>query len=48
MEYICPFGHGKLNVSEVQITGLERPEWKEHGDLWEELFASSDPSDRKE
>ena len=45
MEYICPFGHGKLNVAEVQIAGKERPEWKEHGDLWEELLASSKDGD---
>ncbi len=45
-EYICPYGHGKLNVEELQITGKVTPEWTEHGDLWEELFASSDNPDR--
>jgi hypothetical protein len=39
VEYICIYGHGKLNVPELQISGLENPEWKEHGDIWSELFA---------
>ncbi|HEY3839434.1 MAG TPA: hypothetical protein VGL72_22840 [Bryobacteraceae bacterium] len=39
MEYICIYGHGKLNVSELQITGMENPAWKEQGDIWSELFA---------
>ena len=39
VEYICIYGHGKLNVSEVQISGMENPEWKEQGDMWSELFA---------
>lgn len=38
MEYICPYGHGKLDVSELQITGTQNPEWTRHGDLWEELL----------
>jgi hypothetical protein len=46
IEYICAYGHGKLNIEEVQITGKVTPEWTEHGDLWEELFASSDKPDR--
>jgi hypothetical protein len=41
IEYICPYGHGKLNMEELQITGAVTPEWTDHGDLWEELFASS-------
>ena len=40
MEYICPYGHGKLNVEEVQISGTVTPEWTEHGDMWSELFAT--------
>jgi hypothetical protein len=39
IEYICPYGHGKLNVEEVQISGTVSPEWTEHGDMWEELLA---------
>lgn len=40
IEYICPFGHGKLNVAELQILGLENPEWTQHADMWEELCAA--------
>ena len=39
MEYICTYGHGTLNVPELQISGIENSEWKEHGDMWSELFA---------
>lgn len=39
VEYICIYGHGKLNVPELQISGIENPEWKEQGDIWSELFA---------
>ena len=46
IEYICPFGHGKLNVEEVQISGSVTPEWTEHGDMWQELFAAKE-SDRE-
>ena len=42
MEYICPYGHGKLNVDEVQISGTVTPEWTEHGNIWDELFATAD------
>lgn len=41
IEYICPYGHGKLNVSELQISGLENPEWTAHADMWDELCATS-------
>jgi len=37
MEYICPYGHGTMNISQLQITGRETPEWDEHGDIWKEL-----------
>lgn len=47
IEYICPYGHGKLNIEEIQITGKTTPAWTEHGDLWEELFAASDESDSR-
>ena len=46
IEYICPYGHGKLNVEELQISGKVAPEWTEHGDLWQELFASSDKTEK--
>ena len=37
MEYICPFGHGTMNIAQLQITGRETPQWDEHGDIWKEL-----------
>jgi hypothetical protein len=48
IEYICPWGHGRLNVEEVQISGNVSPEWTEQGDIWEELFAGRAPDDRDE
>jgi hypothetical protein len=39
VEYICIYGHGRLNVPELQILGLENPAWKEQGDMWSELLA---------
>lgn len=48
IEYICPYGHGTLREEELQISGLENPEWQAHsGDLWEELESSAkEPVDR--
>jgi hypothetical protein len=46
IEYICPYGHGTLNVEEVQISGKVQPEWTEHGDMWDELFAGQDDPER--
>ncbi len=46
MEYICTFGHGKLNVEEIQFTGIESPEWKQHEDMWRELCATAKNEDR--
>jgi hypothetical protein len=41
IEYICIYGHGKLNVSEVQISGSENPEWTpQQQDMWAELAAA--------
>jgi hypothetical protein len=38
IEYICPYGHGRLNVEQVQIAGAEPPEWSpQREDPWEEL-----------
>lgn len=37
IEYICPYGHGTLEVPEVQIAGPEHADWRAHGDIWEEL-----------
>jgi len=45
IEYICPYGHGTLNVAELQISGLENPEWSPHGEMWDELCASARDSE---
>lgn len=45
IEYICPYGHGTLKEDELQISGLENPEWTPHSDdFWDELCASSKES----
>jgi len=44
IEYICPYGHGTLKEEELQISGLETPEWSQSGDLWEDLCAASKDS----
>jgi hypothetical protein len=36
-EWICPFGHGTLRISDLQITGSEKPDWEPHQDMWQEL-----------
>jgi len=40
LEYICIYGHGKLNVEEIQFTGTEYPKWKQHQDMWSELHGT--------
>jgi hypothetical protein len=40
IEYICLFGHGTLKVGQLQVLGLEGPDWKRHEDMWTELFAA--------
>jgi len=49
IEYICPYGHGTLKEAELQISGLENPEWTPHSDdIWEELCASTkEPNDQQ-
>jgi hypothetical protein len=47
LEYICPYGHGRLEVEELQFTGKAAPEWKKQGDFWEELFAANDKADSR-
>lgn len=48
IEYICTYGHGKLNVSEVQISGSENPEWTpQQNDMWTEL-AGAGKDDRQD
>ena len=41
IEYICPYGHGTLKEEELQISGLDNPEWTKSGDMWDELCAAS-------
>jgi hypothetical protein len=41
-EYICPYGHGTLRVSEVQLTGPDRPNWEPNQDIWTELSLLED------
>lgn len=37
-EYICPFGHGTLQIDELTITGKNSPNWQPHDDnIWKEL-----------
>jgi hypothetical protein len=48
IEYICAYGHGKLNVAEIQISGTVAPEWTEQGDIWTELFAETKAGDGNE
>jgi len=45
IEYICPYGHGTLKLAELQISGLENPEWDPNGEIWDELFASARETD---
>jgi hypothetical protein len=47
IEYICLYGHGSLAKAEVQISGLENPEWTPRGEMWDELFAVGDGEDRR-
>ncbi len=40
VEYICPFGHGTLNIKLVHFTGREGDKWREHDEnIWRELEA---------
>ena len=45
IEYICPYGHGTLNIEEIQFPGKVPPAWKEHGDIWDELFETKHDRD---
>jgi hypothetical protein len=47
IEYICPYGHGTLKEAELQISGLENPEWTPHAEIWEELCATTKEGDGK-
>jgi len=44
IEYICTYGHGRLNVAEVQISGAENPAWTpQSSDIWTELAGAGKP-----
>jgi hypothetical protein len=48
IEYMCPYGHGTLTQEELQISGLETPEWNPQSEnLWEDLCAASKDSERR-
>ena len=47
IEYICPYGHGTLKEEELQISGLENPEWKPNADLWDELCSAGKEQEPK-
>ena len=36
-EYICTFGHGKVNVAGVRLFGMEPARWTYNRDYWHEL-----------
>ncbi len=42
IEYICTFGHGTLKVEQLQVSGLEAPDWEQHEDMWTELLTVDD------
>lgn len=43
LEYICPYGHGTLQVPELHLTGIEHTDWNRHDDIWKELFPAEKP-----
>ena len=44
-EYICPFGHGTLQIDELQITGKNTPNWQAHDEnIWKELESYHHPA----
>jgi len=48
IEYICPYGHGTLKEDELQISGLQDPEWTPHSDdIWQELAASGKDNEER-
>lgn len=45
IEYICIYGHGSLNVEELQFTGTEAPAWQRNNGMWDELMATAKQPD---
>jgi hypothetical protein len=46
IEYICPYGHGTLRVSDASLAGDDEEDWVKHDDMWKELFETSDKAQR--
>jgi hypothetical protein len=46
-EYICLYGHGKLNIPELHFTGVEESAWTEHGDYWSELCETGENTGKR-
>ena len=45
IQYICTYGHGKLNIPELHLTGMDVREWTEHSDYWAELCSIGEGKD---
>ncbi len=45
IQYICIYGHGKLNIPELHLTGTDIREWTQHEDYWAELCGTGDRAD---
>jgi hypothetical protein len=48
IEYICTYGHGRLNVPEVHISGAETAEWTAQSDMWTELAGAGKPHGKED
>jgi hypothetical protein len=46
-EYICVYGHGKLNIPELHFTGVEESNWTEHSDYWTELCGTGENTGKR-
>ena len=46
-EYICVYGHGKLNIPELHFAGVEESIWAEHGDYWSELCETGENAGKR-
>lgn len=40
-DYICTYGHGTLKVPQLNLSGRDKPDWKENEDMWTELTSSA-------
>jgi hypothetical protein len=46
-QYICLYGHGKLDIPELHFTGVEETAWTEHGDYWSELCGTGEETGKR-